>query len=275
MTRIFEALRKTQGRAPALPFPAVDPAAPRPAVVPKPAAPTAAVAAPALPAEAPGPFPRIESVPSLPLDDDVVREMTALRIGLESALEGETTRVVLFMSAVSGEGVSTVATEFASLLASDTRGRSLLLDLHARRAVTVPRPARARPRRAGRRGPRPPAVEPTGTARGGHPLGLAVMGDTMQSQGACSPTTLRAFLASVSTRFDWVVVDCPPALQAPESINLAPLATGVVLVVRSGFAKRPVVVRAVELLRKSGVRLLGCVLNRRRYEIPDFIYRRI
>jgi Mrp family chromosome partitioning ATPase len=36
-----------------------------------------------------------------------------------------------------------------------------------------------------------------------------------------------------------------------------------------------VVARAVELLRKSGARILGSVLNRRRMEIPGFIYRRI
>jgi len=49
----------------------------------------------------------------------------------------------------------------------------------------------------------------------------------------------------------------------------------VVLVIRSGSTKRPVALRAAEMLRKSGVRVLGTVLNRRLLEIPDFIYRRI
>ena len=52
-------------------------------------------------------------------------------------------------------------------------------------------------------------------------------------------------------------------------------ADGIVLVVRSGHTKRPVVSRAADLLRKSGARVLGTVLNRRRLEIPDFLYRRI
>jgi Mrp family chromosome partitioning ATPase len=50
---------------------------------------------------------------------------------------------------------------------------------------------------------------------------------------------------------------------------------GVVLVVHAGRAKRPVVTRAVDMLRKSGGRVLGTVLNRRVHEIPGFIYRRI
>jgi Mrp family chromosome partitioning ATPase len=57
--------------------------------------------------------------------------------------------------------------------------------------------------------------------------------------------------------------------------DVAPLADGVVLVVRSGHTKRPVVSRAVDLLRKSGARVVGTVLNRRRLEIPGFLYRRI
>jgi Mrp family chromosome partitioning ATPase len=89
------------------------------------------------------------------------------------------------------------------------------------------------------------------------------------------PAAVRSTLAALTAQFEWVVVDGPPVLDAPESVDLAPLVDGVVLVVRSGHTKRPIALRAVELLRKSGVRLVGCVLNRRRLEIPDFIYRRI
>ena len=86
---------------------------------------------------------------------------------------------------------------------------------------------------------------------------------------------VRSLLATVSGQFDWVIVDGPPVLEAPEAVDLAPLVDGAVIVVRSGHTKRPVALRAADLLRKSGVRILGSVLNRRRLEIPDFIYRRI
>jgi Mrp family chromosome partitioning ATPase len=36
-----------------------------------------------------------------------------------------------------------------------------------------------------------------------------------------------------------------------------------------------VLARSADMLRKAGARVLGTVLNRRRLEIPDFIYRRI
>jgi Mrp family chromosome partitioning ATPase len=268
MTRIFEALKKSQGRAGALPFPPSEAAPLRPAVTTRPAVPVA-------PLE-PGLAPRIEVRPTVPLADEVVREMTALRIGLESALESRRVRVVMFLGSMTGEGVTTVATQFASVIAADGRGRVLLLDAQA----TPPR-GESGAAATGRKPPRAPQAvrrpQPGGTpgARGGLPLSVALLNDEIRRAGGRAPAAVRAFFATVSGQFDWVVVDGAPVLESPESVDLAPLVDGVVLVVRSGHTKRPVIVRAVELLRKSGARVLGTVLNRRRLEIPDFIYRRV
>ena len=258
MTRIFEALKKSQARAGALPFPAAEAAPPRPTVVPRATAPVE-----------PGLAPHIDIVPTAPLPDEVVREMTALRIGLESALEGHQSRVVMFLGSMSGEGVTTVATQFASVIAADGRGRALLLDAQG------PRPAAL-----SRAGAAPSAardLDPGGTpgARGGLPLSVAALNDEIRRAGGRAPAAVRAFFTAVSAQFDWVVVDGAPVLESPESVDLAPLVDGVVLVIRSGHTKRPVIIRAVDLLRKSGARVLGSVLNRRRLEIPDFIYRRV
>lgn len=50
---------------------------------------------------------------------------------------------------------------------------------------------------------------------------------------------------------------------------------GVVLVVRAGKTNREVAGRAVETVRHVGGRVLGVILNRREFPIPDFIYRRL
>lgn len=268
MTRIFEALRKSQARAGALPFPPAEPASLRPAPVARPVT-------PAPPAESIM-APRIETRPTVPLPDDIVREMTALRIGLESAIETQKSRIVMFMGSMNGEGVTTVATQFASTLASDGRGRVLLLD--AQGADHPPAPAGPVPVRAagaGRGMSAAPGAPGLPGARGGPPLSVARLHEEIRRAGGRTPSVVRTFLGAVSAQFDWVVVDGAPVLESPESVDLAPLVDGVVLVVRSGHTKRPVIVRAVELLRKSGARVLGTVLNRRRLEIPDFIYRRV
>lgn len=253
MTRIFEALRKS--RAGALPFPPVESGPLRPAVVPRPSQPAATVAA-----VEPAVVPRIDAVAPIALSDEVMRQMTAMRVGLEAALEGKTSRTVMFLGSMGGEGVTTVARQFAAVLASEGRRPCVILDAHAA-----------------------PAAAPAGLRRAAVPLDRAAAAERLPGwigvatlgSDRTAPAAVRSALAGLTSQYEWVVVDGPPVLEAPESVDLAPLVDGVVLVVRSAHTKRPVALRAVEMLRKSGVRVVGCVLNRRRLEIPDFIYRRI
>jgi protein-tyrosine kinase len=283
MTRIFEALRKAQGRPGALPSPPAEPAPLRPPLGTRPPAPAPAPAAAAAPVATlePAFVPRIENVPFAPLPIEVMRQMTALRVSIEAALEAPKGRIVMFVGAMGNEGVTTVAAQFAAALATESLSVMLLnarVPLARAAAGSRPEPARvaAPPTARGpaaSRGVPPPArgVEASGRA----PLATAALGEDLRRAGGRAPAAARATLQALSAQFDWVVVDGPPVLEAPESVDLAPLVGGVVLVIRSGYTKRPVAQRAAEMLHKSGVRVLGSVLNRRHLEIPDFIYRRI
>ena len=73
----------------------------------------------------------------------------------------------------------------------------------------------------------------------------------------------------------YVIVDAPPVVLCPETLPLAPFVDGVVLVVHSGRTKRETVQRSIKQLQQIQGRVLGIVLNRKRYFIPDFIYRRL
>lgn len=253
MTRIFEALRKSRPRA-ALPFPPPEPGPLRPLAA-------------AAPAESPEPVlaPRLETIACAPLPDELARQMAGLRVGLESSLEGRGRRVVMFLSSMGREGATTVALQFAISLAREAQGPALLLDANARNPGLAARLGLGRTSAPG------PGQTPAGAAL----LTAADLTGELLRAGSRGPASLGRYLATVSGQFAWVVVDGPPVLEAPQAAILAPYADGVVIVVRSGSTKRPVVVRAVELLRKSGARILGSVLSRRRLEIPDFIYRRL
>lgn len=256
MTRIFDALQKASRTLRPATVPATAPEPPFPAP------------APAVPARTPaavGPMPRVVSVPVTPLDDQTMRELTTLRIGLESSLEDKLPRVVCFTAAQEGEGTSTVAADFAMALAADVRQRVLLIDLNARRPVLEARLI-------------PAAEGPTTPFRGGSgdgALQLVPVEPEHRERSFVPPARVESVLHGIGPRADWVVLDGPPVLEAPEASELASLADGVVLVVQAGVAKRPVIARASELLRKSGARVIGSVLNRRRHEIPEFLYRRI
>jgi Mrp family chromosome partitioning ATPase len=272
MTRIFDALRKTQRGRGAAPFPPPAPLAPMmaagAAAAVLPPRPTGSPAV--LPVERPAPLPAVEVVEVRRLPEGLAREMTTLRIGLEAALE-ERSRVVLFTSSQRGEGTTTVASQFALLLAADPRLRPVLVDLHARRSAIGPRfGLGAHPAVAGRRSP---DVTPSGMA--GNRLAVVTMPEEMAERLLYPPALARDLLAALARSYDWVVIDGPPVLEAAEAVELATLAEAVVVVLQAGSTKRPVITRTVELLRKSGARVVGSVLNRRRLEIPEFLYRRI
>lgn len=250
MTRIYEALRKAQTSR--------SRSAEAPAAV-APVLPSAVQAVPR-PASALAQQPSHVSVPdTVPfhgtpeLNEHVIHEMTSLRMNVEAALTERIPRVVMLMSALPGEGTTTVATQFAATLARDERLRILLVDLNARRPVLS---------------------DMRSETAGDERLTLLPLG-SLASGGMVSAAVARDQIDAISGGYDWVVLDGPPALESPDAGPLAAISDGVVMVIQAGRTKEPVLGRAVDLLRKAGSNMLGSVLNRRRLEIPDFIYRRI
>jgi Mrp family chromosome partitioning ATPase len=194
--------------------------------------------------------------------------MVGLRISLEAALTQRIPRTVMFLAAQGGEGTSTVAAQFAQSLAGEERLRVLLADAHARRPAYGPdgSPAEVRPVRATRHGPA------SAWARGPD---LMPFSEGSFEARTVTPDSLRESLDAVASGYDWIIIDGPPVLESPDAATLGAVADGVVVVVQAGRTKRPVLTRTVDLLNRSGGRVLGVVLNRRRLEIPEFIYRRI
>ncbi len=266
MTRIFDALKKAEsarghasGTPPAVPAPSAHPAG---AIRALPTAPRAHAGA----YRAALPFSGTLVVP-----DDVTREMSSLRVTLEAMLGDATSRTVMFVSPQGGEGTSSAALQFASVAARDPQARVLIVDAHARRPVyhadATSGAAVADPRVAG------PGYRPGGTLANN--FFVVPTPEEVIQAGVFRPVELRSVLDATSAGFDWVVLDGPPVLESPDSAALAAQADVTLLVVQAGRTKRPVMARSGDLLRKSGARLVGSVLNRRVLEIPEFIYRRI
>jgi protein-tyrosine kinase len=83
------------------------------------------------------------------------------------------------------------------------------------------------------------------------------------------------FLKSVRQRFQYVVIDAPPLQGFPESLVLSRKADGVILVVESEKTRKRTALWAKQQIEAVGGKLLGVVLNKRKYYIPDWLYRRI
>jgi Mrp family chromosome partitioning ATPase len=97
----------------------------------------------------------------------------------------------------------------------------------------------------------------------------------VRRSGVIPASAAREWIDALASRYDWIVLDGPPLLEAPDAASLAAVADGVVVVIESGRTKRPLIHRATDLLRKARANTIGSVLNRRRHEIPEFLYRRI
>jgi capsular exopolysaccharide synthesis family protein len=79
-----------------------------------------------------------------------------------------------------------------------------------------------------------------------------------------SSDRMRDWLRAVRGRFDFVVLDTPPALAVTDATIVGMLADGVVLTLRSGKVTREEARLCRDRLRQAGIKILGAVLNRYR-----------
>jgi capsular exopolysaccharide synthesis family protein len=211
-----------------------------------------------------------------PLVDRVAESYQRVLHGIQSRQGVRAGCAILLVSATHGEGTSTVARELAALLDRDGSAHAVLVDANLRT---------------------PSQHEAFGVERGGgltevitHGLALDLAVRNGNSSlvplitagrpasnptGILSAPGLRAALEGLRAKYEWVVVDGPPATVYSDAGVLGPLVDGVVLVVQAEKTRWQVVEHARRNLEESGARLLGAVLSRRRYHIPQALYGRL
>ncbi|MBS3733549.1 MAG: CpsD/CapB family tyrosine-protein kinase [Phycisphaerae bacterium] len=86
---------------------------------------------------------------------------------------------------------------------------------------------------------------------------------------------LRPFLENLCSAYDHVLIDTPAVNQFPDAQVLAGIVTDVVLVAHTERTPREAVAQARKRIEAAGAKVLGLVLNHRRYPIPRFLYRRV
>jgi Mrp family chromosome partitioning ATPase len=217
-----------------------------------------------------------ETLPGIPADFH--GELAGLRFTLETALPGRTTRVVQFAAAVSGEGTTSVAANFARVIAQDATQNVLLVDANVRRPGLglffglAPMPGLREILAANNIAATEASLQSVERPNLHVLTALEAGSDLAQ---VYAPESLRDFWAQVGRHYQWVIVDSPPVLEAPETATLGGTVDTTVLVIQAARTKRGVVQRAMERCAKANAPVLGAVLNRRRLDIPEFIYRRI
>lgn len=183
-----------------------------------------------------------------------------LRANLQFAQVDDRPRVIVVTSSVPGEGKTTTAVNLALSLA-DAGLRTCLVDADLRR-----------PSVAGTFGLVQDAGLTTvliGQARTEDVTQQAGGRLTVLTSGAVPPNPtellasdrMREVLGELAGTFDVVIVDSAPLLPVADTIGLAPLADGVLFVVRASKTGRDQVRGAAESLSRTGVRILGTVFS--------------
>ncbi len=97
---------------------------------------------------------------------------------------------------------------------------------------------------------------------------------------AASPNLLTAGriksrFAELRSEFAYVVIDTPPLALYGDAIVLGQLSDGMVLVLEAEHTRRETARAVVDGLRSSKIQILGAVLNKRTFPIPQKLYDRL
>jgi Mrp family chromosome partitioning ATPase len=218
---------------------------------------------------------RTEHIPST-VGHDFESELVNLYQNIEASLPDLMQKTILFIGAKEGEGTSTVVREFAGLAAKKLGKSVFILDAegktsHARHSflhIT-------------------PDSEWEEVTRDGTAMEMIVSPGKMDLEAcpAIRATSLAPlnfyspaicdYWESLKERYDYILIDGAPASLSPDGIEIARKVDGVVLVVEAEKTRWPVVEKLKERILHGGGNILGIVLNKRRFHIPEAIYKRL
>jgi len=90
-----------------------------------------------------------------------------------------------------------------------------------------------------------------------------------------SSDVLRSLMKQWRQEFRYIIIDSPAVLNFVDSLTLAAMADGVILVVRAGTTRWEIAQSAKRKLVMAHANLLGVALNRHKLTIPDNYYQRL
>ena len=89
------------------------------------------------------------------------------------------------------------------------------------------------------------------------------------------PETPATMIAKLRERYDYLLFDCGSLESSVDLLRVAPLADGVVMIVEAGRTGKDQLSHATRLIREANGAVVGCVLNKRSYPIPAWLYRHL
>lgn len=82
-------------------------------------------------------------------------------------------------------------------------------------------------------------------------------------------------LQTLRFAFDYILLDCPALRASDEAVFLAPETDGVMVVVEADRTRREQIQNAQQTIETADGNLLGFILNKRQYTVPNWLYKRL
>ena len=162
--------------------------------------------------------------------------------------------VVAVTASLPGEGVTYLVSHLADRLSAQASGSVLVVDLS----------------KLSESAPLVPQIAGPGGAR--KPLAEAAF---RSQDWAGSWQFRRDLIARWRSDFEYVLLDCPSSGTSNEATAFAQHVDGIILVVEANRTKSQQLKLTEHQLQMAGGKILGYVLNKRRYLVPEWIYRRL
>jgi capsular exopolysaccharide synthesis family protein len=214
------------------------------------------------------------------------RNGKSVRVGEEEVLKlvqrvfrsssSDAPRIVVFSSIGHGDGCSWISSSAALTLAAQTNASICLVDANFRTpslhqsfelenrfgladAIAQPGPIRSFAQQISESN-----------------LWVLTSGLLAQQSPAAplSSEAMRARFTELRAEFDYVLIDTAPTNLYADAVTLGRLSDGIILVLQSNTTRREAAMKAKESMQLANVRLLGAVLNKRTYPIPQTLYDR-
>ncbi len=169
-------------------------------------------------------------------------------------------KVLVVTSAMAGDGKTTTTCNLATVLAQHGK-RVLLVDADLRRSSMHShfgiKPGLSKLVPVGATSYR--CYQPISSIPNLYVLPAAIHKNG--SIDALASHRLQVLVKTCRADYDFIIVDTPPALPFADALVLSACADGVLLVARSGVSRNKALLRARDVLTRSGANILGFVLN--------------
>ncbi len=83
---------------------------------------------------------------------------------------------------------------------------------------------------------------------------------------------MKAFIEKMRSNFDMIIINSAPILAAADSIEVAPLTNGLVMVAKAASTPIPSIQTAIDQIMDVGGKVIGCILNNVDLEKEDYYY---